>query len=34
LIDKKRGLVGLSGDYPVAKVFSPGRKGKRSGKAS
>ncbi len=34
LIDKKRGLVGLSGDYPVAKVFRPGRKGKRTDKAS
>ncbi|CAD5264387.1 conserved hypothetical protein [Halomonas sp. 59] len=28
LIDKNRGLIGLSCDYPQAKVFKPGRKGK------
>ena len=31
LIDKKRGVVGLSCDYPRAKVFKPGRKGRLTG---
>ncbi|WP_111493716.1 metallophosphoesterase family protein [Marinobacter bohaiensis] len=31
LIDRKRGVVGLSGDYPRAKVFKPGRKGRLKG---
>ncbi|WP_246129517.1 metallophosphoesterase [Halovibrio variabilis] len=31
LIDKKRGVIGLSCDYPQAKVFKPSRKGKREG---
>lgn len=31
LIDRKRGVVGLSGDYPRAKVFKPGRKGRLVG---
>lgn len=28
LIDKKRGVVGLSCDYPLAKVFKPDKKGR------
>ncbi|MGM0543763.1 MAG: metallophosphoesterase [Pseudomonadota bacterium] len=31
LIDKKRGVIGLSCDYPHAKVFKPSRKGNLSG---
>lgn len=31
LIDKKRGVVGLSCDYPQAKVLKPGCKAKRAG---
>ncbi len=31
LIDKKRGVVGLSCDYPKAKVFRPDRKGRLTG---
>ena len=31
LIDKKRGVIGLSSDYPQAKVFKPSRKGKLVG---
>lgn len=31
LIDKKRGVIGLSCDYPQAKVFKPNRKGKLAG---
>lgn len=33
LIDKKLGVVGLSCDYPQAKVFKPGRKGQLTGMA-
>lgn len=32
LIDKKRGLVALSGDYPVVKVFRPLLKGRLKGR--
>jgi len=31
LIDKKRGVIGLSCDYPQVKVFNPGLKGKQVG---
>ena len=31
LIDKKRGVIGLSCDYPSVKVFKPNRKGKLAG---
>lgn len=34
LIDKKRGVVGLSCDYPTAKVFKPNRKGQLTGQPS